>query len=191
MTRPVTSEELQAQIDLRRERFRQVVSEIRAVLVEDLATYPARHTKAAFLAKPAVAEGLDAGQVKALKAAAEALGKDASKRVDHALSSEGPWLEGNADEPGEARSLASNPAVWSHVSAVDDALHELLAQYGLAEDAAPVYKAPAYFVGGRYFPALAEHYWKTLAEITELSAQKEAVDASAQRERLQKLWDDA
>ncbi len=185
-----TPEQLADRIALRRERFREVVDDIRAVLREDLPDWAVKQTRAAFLAHPEIAEELDKEQVVALKQRAAEVGAARAADVDTALSDLALWESVQA-QPEDRKGLAEATEIWSVVRGVPDALRVLLLDFGLASEAPPAYRAPVYFVSGRYFPALAEHYWGLLAEIRDLTARCAELDISQQRERLEAKWDHA
>ncbi len=190
METPTSPEELDEQLTLRKERFRQIITDIRAVLRDDLPVFVEREAKAAFLAHPETAANLSGEQVRDLKQRAKAVGERAVTRLEEALSGEDIWLE-PADEPADARSLVAARGVWNQVRHVEEDLSTLLREFGLVGDAAPSYKAPVYFVGGRYFPALAEHYWKLLGELRALETKRAELDKRSVRERLETRWNEA
>jgi len=94
----VTPEELSGQIELSRQRFKQVIDQIRTVVVADVAASVPKAAKQAFLSQSAAADVLDDGQVAALKAQSTEIGSAASGRLAEALVEEAAWLEG-ADPP--------------------------------------------------------------------------------------------
>jgi len=185
-----TVEELEAQIELRKTRFKQVIADIRAVLEEDLALFFARETKRAFLAKPAVSDRLSAAQVKDLKRRASEDGQAMARSISTALADESLW-QGVAKVPDNVRDIRAAGPVWAEVARVESAIQELLDGYGLA-DAEPVrYKIPSYFVKGFYMPGLAEHYWRLIHEVQELGEQRRNIESDAIKARLETKWDDA
>ena len=187
---PESPQQLADRIVLRRERFREVVDDLRAVLREDLPAWAVKQTRAAFLAHPEIAEELSAEQVAALKQRAADLGSARAADVDSTLSDLALW-EAVRAEPTDRKSLAEATEIWGVVAGVPNALRELLLDFGLASQQPPEYRAPVYFVSGRYFPALAEHYWALLAEIRELGTRLTELAVSQQRDRLEAKWDDA
>jgi len=190
MSEAQTVEELEAQIALRNNRFKQVIADIRAVLEEDLAQFFARETKRAFLTKAAVSEGLSDSQVADLKRRAQADGQAIAKSVSEALADEALWHEVTT-VPENARDLRAATPVWAQVTRVEAALQETLDAFGLA-DAEPVhYKLPSYFVKGLYMPGLVEHYWRLVHEVEELEEHRRRVETDAVKARLETRWDDA
>lgn len=189
MVESLTAHEIDDQIGLRKVRFQQVISDIRAVLRSDLESFVLRETKKAFLAKPAVADAMGADKVMALKRKAVEVGKATATRVEQELADVELWVH-TGGEPANTRDLVGAAQVWDKVSSVEKDLQALLSEYGLAEPQAPAYKLPAYFVGGLYMPSLAEHYWRIVAESRELEDQKRKLSENEVRERLQAKWDE-
>lgn len=177
-------------IALSRERLRQVLEQIRGVLREDLERYVTRESRRAFLDNPAAADALSDQQVAALKEQSGSASKAAADRIAGALADETMWLEA-AQAPEGGRSLETLGAVWSTVCSVEGDLAALLQPFGLATDPMPSYKAPAYFVGGRYLPTLAEHYWKLREELDELTRARDQAAEDSVRGRLASRWDEA
>ncbi|TNF23696.1 MAG: hypothetical protein EP329_26865 [Deltaproteobacteria bacterium] len=185
-----TVEELEAQIAQRGSRFKQVIADIRAVLAEDLVQFFARETKRAFLSKAALSEALSDDQVKELKRRATEDGKAIAASIVEALADESLWHEVTT-VPDNVRDLRAATPVWAQVTRVETALQSLLEGFGLA-DAEPVhYKSPSYFVKGLFMPGLAEHYWRLVHEVEELTEQRLQVETDAIKARLESRWDDA
>ena len=112
------------------------------------------------------------------------------QEIDEKLADRALWLSA----PGEVlnvKTLQEASDLWTVVSRVEDALGGLLREVGLlAADEGPTpYSAPVYFVGGRYFPSLSEHFWKLLHEIRNLEGQQEAAKTAATQGRLTAKWD--
>ncbi len=184
-----TIAELDEQIALNRQRFEQVVQQIRGVLQEDLANFVAREAKKAFLSNPDAAATLSKAQVADLKRRSAETARTTAARVAGALAEDGPWLAAY-EAPTDARSLVEATEVWAVVQTADSDLAALLGDFGLATGV-PAYKAPAYFVGGLYFPSLAEHYWKIHADLAALQGEKEQLHDTTVRAALEDRWDEA
>lgn len=185
-----TLSEIEQQLSLRLERFRATTGEILALIRDDLPGYFQREARAAFLASPERAAALDDERLGKFKAAAEEAGRGAAQALNDALRDEGAWLDGPS-ETESPRTLEDATAVRAALGAADARLASLLDEYGLGIDPGPHYHAPVYFVGGRYFPALAEHYWKLRRELAELEADRAAAQAAVTREGLVARWDKA
>ncbi|MCA9515201.1 MAG: hypothetical protein KC635_09685 [Myxococcales bacterium] len=189
MSDTVTVEELDAQIDLRKNRFKQVTGEIRTVLREDIALFVPREVKKAFLASTSAAEAMDKSKVAKLKEKANELAHDLAARVDSALADDAIWATGG-EVPKNKNDISGQAAVWEKVQPVERDVQALLDEFGLGAE--PVhYKAPAYFVKGLYLPSLAEHYWRLVQEVHDLEAQKAHIVDSTTRAKLESKWDDA
>lgn len=185
----VTTEELTGQIELSRQRFQQVIDQIRTVVVADVSAFTAKAAKQAFLSQSVAADALDDAQLSALKTRSVEVGESASKRLEAALADDSAWLQG-PNTTADERSLEDAAGVWSHVDAVNADVRELLTGFGFdAEDAG--YVPPRYFVGGLYLPTLVEHYWRLRGEIATLEGQKESLAAESLRQRLEARWNDA
>lgn len=190
MSDALTTAELEAQIEVRNNRFKQVIHDIRAVLEEDLPQFVARETKRAYLARTAVSEGLGVERVRALKQRSAEVGQQVAREISTALADEARWHSAT-EVPANTRDLTAAHEVWAVVSQVEAVLQGLLAEFGLADVEPPRYKAPAYFVKGLYLPGLTEHYWRLIHEVQELGEQRRRVEADAVRERLEAVWDEA
>lgn len=184
-----TLEELDQQIALDKQRLEHVVEQIRTVLREDIARFVPREAKKAFLGRPAVAADLSDARVAELKLRAAAEGAAAAERISAGLADLGLWLR-EFEAPEDQRSLDTAEPIWSVVRTVDGDLEALLAAFGLGGVAGP-YKAPPYFVGGLYFPSLAEHFWKLRAELAERERAKQAITVDSIRSRLESRWEDS
>ncbi len=182
--------DIEQQLSLRMERFRATTGEILALILDDLPGYFQREARAAFLGSPERAAALDDERLTRFKAATREAGRRATEALAEALRDEAAWLEGPA-ETETPRTLEEASAVRAALGEADALLSSVLDEYGLALDPAPHYHAPVYFVGGRYFPALAEHYWKLRREIAELKADRDAARTALTREHLAERWDKA
>ncbi|MGM0577457.1 MAG: hypothetical protein ACQEXJ_17165 [Myxococcota bacterium] len=184
-----TVQDIDEQIDLVKQRFRQVIEQIRTVLHTDVAQFVEREARRAFLANPDVAERLADDRVAELKRRAKEAGARAADTLREDLEDESLWLtrQGTPEDP---RSLAASEGVWTHVRKVEDVVRDLLADFDLAADR-PTYKAPVYFVSGLFLPSLVEHYWKLLEELASLERRKEAIHTDTVRERLVARWEEA
>ena len=190
MSEALTTAEIDAQIEVRKNRFKQVINDIRMVLEEDLPLFVARETKRAFLAMPSVAEGLGQEQVRALKQRSVEVGQAVAREISEALAEEARW-HAPTQVPPNTRDISAAAPVWEVVTRIETALQRLLGEFGLA-DAEPVrYKAPAYFVKGLYLPGLAEHYWRLIHEVQELTEQQRQIVTDAIKVRLEAVWDEA
>jgi len=192
MSETLTEQEITEQLELRKQRFQQVVADIRSLLKQDLENFAVRETKRAFLSEPSVAEHMSPEGVLKLRQEAQALGKREAGRAEAALSDIALWERG-AELPAatKPRELSEVPAVWDVVKAAEAALVAFLKERGFTLEQPPVYRPPAFFVAGLYMPGLNEHYWRIISEIRELHEQRRGLAAKASRERLQALWDAA
>ena len=184
----VTTEELDGQIELSRQRFKAVTVQISEVLCSDVAAFVSRACKHAFLTQPAVADGIDDGQLATFKVRGTETGKSAAEGLAAALADEQVWLDG-PDATTNERSLEDAGDVWSHIQSVNTDVAELLSAFGF-DGAGSSYAPPMYFVGGLYLPTLVEHYWKLRKEIDAFEGQKVALAAETVRSRLESRWND-
>ncbi|MEZ4268816.1 MAG: hypothetical protein R3F39_20875 [Myxococcota bacterium] len=185
-----TVKELDDQISLCNQRFKQVVDQIRTVLAEDLPLFVSREAKRRFLVRTDVAEGLTDEQLKELKRRSTDDGARAGARIMAALADDTVWSRGHS-EPDDTRSLIGAEAVWEVVRTIEGDARTLLADFGLDDADRPIYRTPSFFVKGLYLPTLIEHYWKLLGELASLRARKTEVAAESKRARLTSRWDDA
>ncbi|MFT7580775.1 MAG: hypothetical protein ACI9MR_002448 [Myxococcota bacterium] len=189
MTELPSVEELNSQVELRKSRLTQVIADIRNVLQTDIEAFVRRETKRAFLAQPAISAALDRDKIAALKSGMSALAESESSRISNALGNSELWttLE---PHPENTRELAGATAVWTAVTSVEGQLTSFLSGFGLTDEHV-AYKAPAYFVDGRYLPSLAEHFWRLVHEIDELHGQSAQLKADVVRSDLEAKWEDA
>jgi hypothetical protein len=185
-----TVKELDDQIALCNQRFKQVIDQIRAVLAEDLPQFVSREAKRRFLARTEVAERMTDAQVSELKRRSVDDGTRACARIMDALADDAVWSGGHV-EPDDTRSLVGADAVWEIVRTVEGDARTLLADFGLDDADRPIYRTPAFFVKGLYLPTLIEHYWKLLGELAALRTRKSEVAAESKRAKLTSRWEDA
>jgi hypothetical protein len=194
MTETLTEREIDEQIELRRQRFEHVVQDIRHLLRQDLENFVVRETRKVFLSQPDVAGAMSPEAILALRREAQAVGKAEAEAAVTKLGDIALWWTGEKlprRDGDKSRDLSEVTAVWEAIHGVEAAFVAFMGRHGFRIDSAPVYKAPAFFVGGRYMPGLNEHYWRILDEIRELHEQRVALAERVTRERLQALWDAA
>jgi hypothetical protein len=182
--------EISEQLALRRQRFEQVVGDMRTLLRHDLEQFAVRETKRVFLAEAEVASALSLEAVKALRLGAQAVGRQSAEAALLALADLALWEAGaalTADERG--RELSAVEPVWRHIRAVEAAIAGYLEGHGFRPSPPVAYRPPAFFVAGLYMPGLVEHYWRIIAEIRELGLQRTALAERTAREKLQAVWD--
>lgn len=183
----LTSEELSGQLELARQRFEQVIEQIRTVLVSDAGRFVSKSGKAAFLEQPAVSDELSDARLAELKARSNALGEALSKRLGASLAKADCWRTGPSSTSDD-RSLQEVSEVWSELQKVGTETREFLGEFGF--DSVDIsYVPPKYFVGGLYLPTLVEHYWRLRHEMGTLDAQRADLEAQSTRQRLQARWD--
>jgi hypothetical protein len=185
----VTTQELEGQLELSRERFTQVTEQIRSVLVADASAFLSKSCRQAFLTQADAADALDDARLKGFKGRATAVGAAAASRIEETLSDPAVWLSG-ANTTSEERSLNDAVGVWSVVQTVEADGRALLSEFGFEPERLS-YAPPKYFVGGLYLPTLVEHYWRLRQEMGGLEQQCADLVAQATRDRLQARWDDA
>ena len=185
----VTTQELQGQLELSRQRFTQVIEQIRSVLVADVGAFVSKSCKQVFLEQTGAADALDDARLGAFKRRAEEVGASAAQRLSADLSADEVWMSG-ASAPSDDRSLSHASGVWEKVCAVEADTHALLKDFGF-ETEGVAYQPPRYFVGGLYLPTLVEHYWRLRQEMGALEAQQADLSARATRDRLEARWRDA
>ena len=190
MSEPSGAEELNTEIAVREQRLTQVTADIRALLADDLPCFVEREAKRAFMARTNISGTLSDADVAQLKARATALGMETATAILKELEDPSAW-ETDGPVPEDRRSLAGCPGVWSRIALIEHGTLELLAEYGLAEDTPTPYKPPAFFINGRFLPALAEHFWRLSIELRELRQRREQVSEKSIRDRLETRWNDA
>jgi hypothetical protein len=190
MSERVESEEIAAQIELRMTRVADVISDLTAILVEDMPNFFVRQGKHAFLANAEKAHDMSPSDVRALKDDVSQGGLKAASDLKTQLSDVALWTE-TSSLINDNKTLVDCAGVWSKVKEVESSLQAILVRHGLAGPEAPVYKAPLYFVSGRYFPALAEHFWRLIGELGELEQERGEAEAQNLRSGLSSKWDDA
>jgi hypothetical protein len=184
--------EITEQLALRRQRFEQVVGDMRTLLRQDLEQFAVRETKRVFLADAAVASGLTLEAVRALRQGALTIGRAAAVEAVVALADLALWEAGAAlGREERARELSAVEPVWARIRAVEAAVSAWLEGHGFKPSPPVAYRPPAFFVAGLYMPGLIEHYWRLIAEIRELGLQRAALTERMARERLQAVWDAA
>ena len=189
MTEALTPAEIDDQIDLRKARLDSVIADIRAILVDDIPGFFKRQAKSAFLSNPEKAHLLSRDEVGSLKANIADSGAAAAKTLNDRLGDANKWMASPSDV-NDARTLVDCTEVWMEVRSIEATLQAVLEGAGL-DASPPVYKAPLYFVNGRYFPALAEHFWRLLAEIHRLKEERGEAESDRVRDSLTSKWDDA
>ena len=190
MSERLGPDEIATQIELRKTRLTAVIADLKAVLVEDIPSFFTRQGKHAFLSNPVKAGAMPDGDIKALKAGLVEGGRQAAAKLEDELGESSLWFE-SSSLVNDNKTLVDCEGVWSKVRGVESTLQSVLQEYGLAGADAPVYKAPLYFVSGRYFPALAEHFWRLIEELQALEQEKGEAEANDLRSGLSSKWDDA
>lgn len=185
----VTHADVEHAITARRERFEQTIADIVRLLEADIPRFITKRTREAFLANPAVSGAMGSDAVRALKSGAAELGGRAAARVrDEVAIDSAPWSAGPT-ETGTPKTLDEAP-VWASICAFEADLGALLEGAGLPASGLS-YRAPVFFIEGRYFPALAENYWRLRAEMAALAARLEVLEHDASRRDLEAVWDEA
>lgn len=184
----VTSEELDGQLELSRQRFEQVTEQIRTVLVSDASSFIGKSAKTAFLNQPAVSDALSDGQLAQLKAQGGSLGASLGEELERVLLEPSCWLSGPVSTQDE-RSLEGIQEVWGALDRVGAQARDLLERFGF-ETQGLTYVPPKYFVGGLYLPTLVEHYWRLRLEMEALQTQRADLAAQTTRRRLQARWEE-
>ena len=178
--------------DAARKQLESLISEMHAVLAEDLPAFPAREGKKRFLDAAERATEITDDEIAALKTALREVAEKASAQVVDQLRARDPWLSEGASPGGEARVLDGNPAVTEALGQVARATHEVLEQCGLASADEPVcYRTPTWFIGGRYMPGLIEKYWKHLAQLQEIEKERAMSEREVERRSLAQRWEEA
>jgi len=190
MTDRIGSEEIATQIELRKTRIESVIGDLRAIFVEDVPNFFSRQGKHAFLSNPDKANAMADSDVKSLKKALNDGGVQAASDLERDLSDSALWLE-TSNLVNDNKTLVGCQGVWSKIQEVESSLQNILATHGLSPDEPPSYKAPLYFVSGRYFPALAEHFWRLIGELQQLEDERGQAAAQDLRSGLSSKWDDA
>ena len=189
MTEALTPAEIDDQIELRKTRLDAVIKDIRAILIEDVPGFFKRQAKSAFLANPERANALSRDEIRSLKTLIADKGTEAARILNDSLGDTAKWMASPSDV-NDARTLVDCTEVWMEVRSVEAMLQGVLDGAGF-DTSPPIYKAPLYFVNGRYFPALAEHFWRLLAELHGLQEERGEALADRVRDSLTSKWDDA
>jgi hypothetical protein len=185
----VTTQELEGQLELSRQRFAQVIEQIRTVLVQDVTAFVPRACKQVFLAQTERANAMGDADVSRLKARGTEVGTAAANRVESTLHDPTVWLSGES-ATGEERSLQDAIGVWAALESVETEVRGVLQEFGFQSDQL-CYAPPKYFVGGLYLPTLVEHYWRLRQEMDGLGQQCADLVAQSTRDQLQSRWDQA
>jgi len=167
-----------------------LASEVRPILLDDIAKFPAREVKRRFVANPEFAEGLDDRTIAALKVEVTALGETLRAKTCSALEQPDPWLAG-VDVEATGKSFVDNAQLWSPMVEVASAVQEILVRHDFPDvktDPAD-YHMPTWFINGKYLPGLAEKYWHLMAELRDLRIRIQEIEQARIRDSLAKRWD--
>lgn len=169
-----------------------LAAEVRNVLAEDLALFPAREVRRRFIADPEFATTLNDAKIAEIKADAARRGAEMRDRVVAAMEDLGLWLAG-VDVHGPGKSFQENEQLWAVTAEACAVTRGLLRDYGFpgAEEANIEYRMPTWFIAGKYLPGLAEKYWALIAELRELRERIKAMEQARIRDALGKRWDKA
>lgn len=167
-----------------------LASEVRTVLIDDIARYPVREVKRRFVANPAFAQEVDDEVVARLKSELATLGETLRAQASAALEPPDLWIAG-IDIAAEGKTFAENTALWQPMMDVAAAVQEVLVRYRFpdAETDPADYRMPTWFINGKYLPGLAEKYWHLMAELRDLRTRIDEIEQSRIRDNLAKRWD--
>jgi hypothetical protein len=174
-----------------KEKIRFISKDIMGVLKEDLPKFVVRELKRMFLTLPDFSKTLNDKQLKGLKADGQAIGEQKTAEILQALEDQEIWLSGK-ELPTLGKTLTDNAKLWQVVNRISDAVDELLAKYGFPKQGDSYgisYKSPTWFISGKYMPALAEAYWKRIADLREDEELISKITMEKDQEELKKRWD--
>jgi hypothetical protein len=179
--------ELEQHAGALRNRIRNVSSDIRALLADDLPLFAEREMKKAFINNPEFASTVPDNTLKQLKADITKESASAAAAVLGALDDESLWFAANTEAP---TSIADNQALWAQVNQISAMVNSLREQYNFPPNAEPiVYRPPTWFIGGRYMPTLSEKYWAALSQLWVVDAQIAALETDSSKSELSQRWD--
>ena len=170
-----------------RRRIGETAAEIRALLVDDLRSYPDREMKRRFLAASERADTITDKELSTLRESATALGERIAKQIDKELADDELWFKVAADGAPEviaSKDLRDVAPVWSRLAAVDAELDEIATAVGLGEDDRDPqgYAPPRRFIDRRYLPTVVEAYTRAASEL-QMLLQSSAQERAAERKR--------
>jgi len=178
--------QIEQQAEQTRERVKQVKTEICALLADDLPEFVKRELKKAFLAHPDVSNAMSDDTLKQLQIDISTDGLKASRNVLDGIEDDSLWFISST-----GKTISDNSELWSKVSVICATVAALKKNYGFPSDnESTVYKAPTWFIGGRYLPTLSEKYWALLTELAGITAQLKAAESHDTQSELAKRWGD-
>lgn len=171
--------------------IRSLMNEAIAVIREDLTKFPEREVRRHFAAFVEFAETLPDQKIKEIKREiAENVAAVVQEAIDR-LSDETLWFAG-VEFDGEGKSLMENVKLWESVKPVAKFTEGILRKYKfplLNPGIGVEYKAPTWFISGKFLPAIAEKYWKAIGELKELRKRITEHSVESKKKELLKKWD--
>ena len=165
-------------------------SEVRTILLDDIAKFPSREVKRRFVANPEFAQNLDDKTIATLKSELATLGDDLRSKTGAFLERPEPWLAGiNVEAIG--KSFVDNAELWSPMVKAAAAVQEVLVRHNFPDiETDPAdYRMPTWFINGKYLPGLAEKYWHLMMELRDLRTRIQEIEQGRIRDSLAKRWD--
>ncbi len=171
-------------------RILAIADEVAEILKVDIPYYFESEAKRRFLGNQTWARALSDAQVKALREALRTEGQALTDATLAALRTLDVWLAGVECE-AQPSSLRDNPRVAELLERVGATLRDILQRfdYPAAEGEPIEYREPRRFIGGRHLPALAEKYWKRMAEYRDARTDAEREKAEHEQADLARRWD--
>jgi hypothetical protein len=180
--------EARAQENRARQAILKLAAEIRTVLSEDLAQFPAWEVRRRFVENPGLADSLSDEAISKIKEFLAQEGPRVRDEVVAALEDPEPWLAGLACT-GPGKSLAENTVLWRLTEPVAKLARDALVNFGFPSGESPEYRMPMRFIGRKYLPGLAEKYWSLVGDLRDAMTRLGEIDESRRREELGKRWD--
>ena len=184
-------EALALQSESARRRLVNAIEEARAVLDVDLPLFVEREIKRRFIEQSDFAERLDDSVVTRLKAAIKSRGAEARTEIMESLRGDDPWLAAGIGSPEDFRSFEDNEALWSIPQAICGTVTALLKEFSFPDESAEIrYRQPSWFIDGKHMSSIAERYWRGLADIAGIEAQRSEIEVSRRSNTLKRRWDE-
>ncbi|MBM4386257.1 MAG: hypothetical protein FJ088_00880 [Deltaproteobacteria bacterium] len=171
--------------------IRCLMNEAIAVIGEDLAKFPEREVRRHFTAFVEFAETVPEQKIKEIKKEIAGNIATVAQDVIDRLSDETLWFAG-VEFDGEGKSLMENVKLWESVRPVAKFTEGVLRRYKfplLNPGTGVEYKAPTWFISGKFLPAIAEKYWKAIGELKELRKRMAEHSVESKKKELLKKWD--
>lgn len=173
-----------------RRNLESIVADVIAILRSDIGTFAGREVRKRFESNVEFAETIDDDKLRELKVRVSELGTRVANETCDALTGDMDFWFGPDVPEGEGKSFEAHTAFIDKIQAIVGELDSLLGEFGFPDADEPLhYGPPAYFVGGKYAPGLAESFWKNLQQLNELRGAREQQDVGRRRAVQRHRWD--